>query len=514
MLRLKWDVEHPARLVNLESIARQKRFQALGRACRDADITSLLLAHHGDDQAETVLSRLVNGYGGSGLRGIKAEGNIPECHGLYGVAESGWPYELRPTQLGTASSPMQIESGGVRIYRPLLDLPKSSLVTTCLRNGVSWFEDATNADKSLTIRNTVRHLLREKRLPAALSTKALRQMAANVEKRVDAREDAAETIFNSCKIELDMWSGSLTVQYPSNIEEMLLGGVEASSAGLSEAKHLAALVIRRLLMLVSYKSSIELQTLGLAVHYSFPFLAGHPTKDRMSETSPVNVASVIITKTFATGKNADDPISQSPDLTESSTLLEEPVRPDFLPAIFQYQVHQSSMKTSTNLTVLPPNKTRDRSITPAWTNWRLFKGRYWIRIRYRPFNLTPAHSINLRLLKKEDITNVRNRGSSCDSDALKELLSQTAPGKRRYTMPVIVESYQATSKSGKVEMIDNVCTLPTIDWGTLGWGAGRQDEDMNSAWEWECRYRAIDFGKGTAHSIKRIDLPRKKVVQE
>lgn len=52
-----------------ETHARDARYQALASVMQDGDI--LLLAHHSDDQAETVLMRLIAGSGIHGLSGIK-----------------------------------------------------------------------------------------------------------------------------------------------------------------------------------------------------------------------------------------------------------------------------------------------------------------------------------------------------------------------------------------------------------------------------------------------------------
>src|ERR1700761_8273989 len=82
ILNLDWKGHgEPSGLSNLESIARRLRYQALGRACRDRGINSLLLAHHRDDQAETVLARLISEYRGTGLKGMRSKAAIPECEG-------------------------------------------------------------------------------------------------------------------------------------------------------------------------------------------------------------------------------------------------------------------------------------------------------------------------------------------------------------------------------------------------------------------------------------------------
>ena len=51
----------------LEGAARAARYEALTRATRADDVSHLLLAHHRDDQAETVLLRLLRGTGPQGL---------------------------------------------------------------------------------------------------------------------------------------------------------------------------------------------------------------------------------------------------------------------------------------------------------------------------------------------------------------------------------------------------------------------------------------------------------------
>ncbi len=90
VLTLQWPKDiNPSELTQFESQARKLRYQALGTACREHGIGSLLLGHHADDQAETVLMRLAQGQKASGLRGISPSGEIPECWGMHGVHLSG-----------------------------------------------------------------------------------------------------------------------------------------------------------------------------------------------------------------------------------------------------------------------------------------------------------------------------------------------------------------------------------------------------------------------------------------
>ncbi|WYZ37617.1 hypothetical protein EsH8_II_001123 [Colletotrichum jinshuiense] len=80
---------NPAEMPNLESMARRARYRRFGILCLAMHVESIFLAHHQDDQYETVLMRLLAGHGSRGLRGMSKAGNIPECYDMHGVYESG-----------------------------------------------------------------------------------------------------------------------------------------------------------------------------------------------------------------------------------------------------------------------------------------------------------------------------------------------------------------------------------------------------------------------------------------
>lgn len=96
ILELTWpeSTKSPSKVTAFETHARRLRFQALGKACRDRQIEALLMGHHQDDTVETTLWRLCTGAKGAGLAGIPEVTRIPECHGIYGVSESGSSYTI------------------------------------------------------------------------------------------------------------------------------------------------------------------------------------------------------------------------------------------------------------------------------------------------------------------------------------------------------------------------------------------------------------------------------------
>ena len=104
-----------------EEAARILRYDCFRKAMRETGAAALLLAHHGDDQAETVLMHLMRGSGPAGLAGMAA------CS----------PFE-----------------GGL-LLRPLLAFSHQTLCAALQEAGLSWREDETNKEPG-TLRNALR----------------------------------------------------------------------------------------------------------------------------------------------------------------------------------------------------------------------------------------------------------------------------------------------------------------------------------------------------------------------
>lgn len=108
--------------ISLEMAARRARYDFLVRAAARVRATVVATAHTADDQAETVLLKLVRGAGPKGLAGISYKATRQ----------------------------------GVRIVRPMLDLTRTEIVAFLRERGEAWREDETNEDESFQ-RNRVRH---------------------------------------------------------------------------------------------------------------------------------------------------------------------------------------------------------------------------------------------------------------------------------------------------------------------------------------------------------------------
>lgn len=107
---LVWDGPKPA--ADIQAAARAARYGLLERFCRDEGVLHLMLGHHRDDQAETVLLRLGRG---SGVDGLAAMAGVQEDFSL-------------------------------RRLRPLLALPHARLVATLTARGQDWIEDSSNTN--------------------------------------------------------------------------------------------------------------------------------------------------------------------------------------------------------------------------------------------------------------------------------------------------------------------------------------------------------------------------------
>jgi tRNA(Ile)-lysidine synthase len=122
----------------VEEAARELRYAAL----RGLEVDAVATAHTLDDQAETVVMKLLRGAWTEGIGGISPE-----------VESGGGSTHVRKSGYGAPKS-----SSGAKLVRPLLGVRRAEVEEFLRERGQSWREDASNQDVSLT-RNRVRHEL-------------------------------------------------------------------------------------------------------------------------------------------------------------------------------------------------------------------------------------------------------------------------------------------------------------------------------------------------------------------
>ena len=107
---------------NVAANARRLRYEALAEVAASVGAGYVAVAHHAQDQLETMLIALGRGSGIDGLSGM------------------AWSRRL---------------ADGIQLVRPFLLVPKSACEAMCTAAGVRWREDPTNADPA-TIRGRLR----------------------------------------------------------------------------------------------------------------------------------------------------------------------------------------------------------------------------------------------------------------------------------------------------------------------------------------------------------------------
>ena len=113
-------VEDVPRQASLENQLRQARYRIFDSLLKAGD--QLALAHHADDQAETLLMRMIRGAGPQGLSGMPPRRPLGKGH----------------------------------LIRPLLNVARADLEVYALEQGLSWVEDNSNQDDRFD-RNYLRH---------------------------------------------------------------------------------------------------------------------------------------------------------------------------------------------------------------------------------------------------------------------------------------------------------------------------------------------------------------------
>lgn len=366
----------------VETKARALRYTALTTACLSDDCTALFVAHHEDDALETLLMRLAklktadNSTSTSDSRGGYRDDdrNDGQCRSLdlQRPTHFAQPLPVSPNPLGQAL----YDGWRIQIHRPLLGLSKQDLVQYCRARGIRWFEDATNADASLTPRNAVRHILRQAgdgqvALPAALSRNrllALRQRYQAAHQELAAFERG---VLRGIDLQIDRATASIDFDC-----RRLLSATSGDEA-------LRVFVLERLAQLVSPSERIDRDSLlGAAAKLTI-------TADAV--------------KTTAAGLLWHyDPASQ------------------------RCKVYRQPFMRGENVVV-----------DNLSTSWVLWDRRLWLRLAKQPVSITSKYRV--RSLSKLDLKRAIDAGRDAERhEAGTRRVKTVASASVRHTLPVVV----------------------------------------------------------------------------
>jgi tRNA(Ile)-lysidine synthase len=198
---LRWTGPKPT--TGLQAAARAARYRLLAGAARRAGARHVLTAHTLDDQAETVLIRLARGSGIGGLAAMARLSPLP------------------------VSSPSAGGPGDIVLVRPLLEVPKASLVATLRRAGIAFADDASNRDPRFTrarLRAAMPLLQREGLAPQRLALLARRARRAEAALEAAVGEAATKLAPGSWPVRGPIaFAAAAFAQLPAEVALRLLG---------------------------------------------------------------------------------------------------------------------------------------------------------------------------------------------------------------------------------------------------------------------------------------------------
>jgi tRNA(Ile)-lysidine synthase len=176
---LRWTGRKPKTAI--QEAARNARYRLLAAAAREAGACHVLTGHTLDDQAETVLFRIIRGSGIGGLAGMS------------------W-FDVVPVP----------EGQNIGLVRPLLQVPKARLVATLKAAKVRYANDPSNADPRFT-------RVRIRKIMGTLAQEGLTaERLAKLAKRAAQAEEALVRFLDD--VQLALWPGTWPPEDSGTIE--------------------------------------------------------------------------------------------------------------------------------------------------------------------------------------------------------------------------------------------------------------------------------------------------------
>ena len=137
--------------VSIEMTARELRYRWFGELCEEYGYEAVVVAHHADDNAETLILNMVRGAGLKGLTGMKPVSPLPlqQKPGQAGLDDFCHP---RPDGFRHPRP----DRGSIFVMRPLLTFTRKQIEGHVFAWKVPYREDSTNSSVEYR-RNSVRH---------------------------------------------------------------------------------------------------------------------------------------------------------------------------------------------------------------------------------------------------------------------------------------------------------------------------------------------------------------------
>ena len=524
ILTLKWpDGVRPLKLTNFETVAREARYQSLSSALASHGLDGLVMGHHQDDQVETILFRLLRDGLGGFSSGLDSYTTIPETTSPWGIHRGGsssplgsllplsvnasqlprhtWPANRQSLCFDDLRGRIQVACRGKLVLRPLLPFPKNRIIATCESNKIEFVTDPTNLDVTYTPRNAIRHIRSHFSLPKALSKPSVLATNRKARRTREALIQRSNELLSAIRIlHLDLRTGTLCIALPKNPPQKIFP-TNARSSGSQcedrfqqiEERAVAKTVSRLMEVVVRRKSAIvHPYSLSLRRFWGLPWLDIPSTESQPGVMTigkvqfvkkplsnlPLQLHSKIVPssrwpmffdKGPAKQDGKDAPIALNLDDYQIWTLHRRPFRKLSRDVSREPSTtHKFALAAAREMTDLLGEES-------PWSEWHSWD-RFWIRLS----TPDPAHlsDFGVRPLQLNDMQGIDKRFRQMSKrhlEGFRLALKQHAPGKIRYTLPVIVDKE------------DQVLALPT-----LGFRVDEISAEKKQRFVWQVRYQWID----------------------
>lgn len=481
-----------------ETHARQLRYQAIGSACHKLGINTLLLGHHLDDNVETTLARLSKGAGSFGLRGMSQIARIPECNGLFGIAESGSSRKAFSKEdinhKATSGSPslpsVSVADGGIFLCRPLLAFPKSRLLDTCHAQDIPYVSDPTNFDPTLTYRNAIREMRASHSLPRALQAPRLDLLCQTSRQKVNTYVNLSNrNLASNCRIlEFDWEAGSMKLEV---LHEGFSRDQVQETFSEERMRGIQAFSLRRITELVSPHTANYFPLNSYQQFVSSVFDAPGQS----------NYAKSNADKRFTLGGTFFDLKSEN-DEGKVWSLSRQPFMKGRNPI------------SHLSVPIMPFGETTPKPASNTSLRWTLWDNRYWLKISAsfsEPSDDSEKDdhfiSIAIRGYQQGDMQNFRDSTSTNDKvegsfqaapvDRLKKILRSRAHA-AKFTIPILTRE-ESSASNESLDKADYLLALPTLGFSfaqPFNSKANKTEilhkgRKVILTWEWQ--YKMIDF---------------------